>query len=91
MTEQEIKDNDKYYRLDVRELVHIKQDLRKELISAKKEIELQVKEVELQIQTLDLKYIRLQTINHLCNICDDILEEMKNIKLCAMFAGVMQN
>lgn len=26
----------------------------------------------------DLKYIKLQTINHLCNICDDLLEEMDN-------------
>jgi hypothetical protein len=26
----------------------------------------------------DLKYIRIQTINHLINKCDDILEELKN-------------
>ena len=26
----------------------------------------------------DLKYIRLQTINHLCDVCDDMLEEIKN-------------
>lgn len=26
----------------------------------------------------DLKYIRVQTINHLCDKCDDMLEEIRN-------------
>lgn len=26
----------------------------------------------------DLKYLRLQTINHISDKCDDILEELKN-------------
>jgi hypothetical protein len=26
----------------------------------------------------DLKYIRIQTINHLISKCDDVLEELKN-------------
>lgn len=26
----------------------------------------------------DLKYIRIQTINHLIGKCDDVLEELKN-------------
>ena len=60
--EQEIKDNDKYYRLDVRELVSIKEDLRKELISARKEIELQIAEVGVQLDSLKLKYARFEPV-----------------------------
>ncbi len=26
----------------------------------------------------DLKYVRIQTINHLCDVCDNMLEEIKN-------------
>ena len=29
-------------------------------------------------EDIDLKYIRVQTINHLINKCDDVLEGMKN-------------
>ena len=60
--EQEIKDNDKYYRLDVRELVSIKEDLRKKLISARKEIELQIAEVGVQLDSLKLKYARFEPV-----------------------------
>lgn len=60
--EQEIKDNSKYYRLDVRELVSIKEELRKELISARKGIELQLKEIQLQMATIELKYARFEPI-----------------------------
>ena len=60
--EQEIKDNDKYYRLDVRELVSIKEDLRKELISARKGIELQIQEVKLQMDTIGLQLTRFEPV-----------------------------
>ena len=60
--EQEIKDNSKYYRLDVRELVSIKEDLRKKLISARKEIELQIAEVGVQLDSLKLKYARFEPV-----------------------------
>ena len=60
--EQEIKDNSKYYRLDVRELVSIKEDLRKKLISAKRELELQISEVDLQLKQFELKYARFEPV-----------------------------
>lgn len=60
--EQEIKNNDKYYRLDVRELVSIKEDLRKQLISARKEIELQISEVKLQMDTIGLQLTRFEPV-----------------------------
>jgi len=60
--EQEIKDNDKYYRLDVRELVSIKEDLRKELISARKQIELQISEIELKMDTIALQLTRFEPV-----------------------------
>lgn len=60
--EQEIKDNSKYYRLDVRELVSVKEDLRKELISARKETELQIAEVGLQLDSLKLQYAKFEPV-----------------------------
>lgn len=60
--EQEISTNDKYYRLDVRELVSIKEDLRKELISARKQIELQIQEVKLQMDTIGLQITRFELV-----------------------------
>lgn len=29
----------------------------------------------------DLKYIRMQTINHLCDKCDDMLEEIRSSEI----------
>ena len=29
----------------------------------------------------DLKYMRLQTINHLCDKCDDMLEEIRSSEI----------
>lgn len=46
---------DKFYRLDVRELVQIKGELRKPLIAAKKELEMTLKETQLKFDTIMLK------------------------------------
>lgn len=45
----------KFYNVDVRELVDIKHDLRKELISAKKELEIKIREVSLRFEAVMYK------------------------------------
>ena len=60
--EREINDFDKFYRVDVREVSDIKQEVRKDLFSAKKELEIRLQEVELnyKIVMLNLSKIKLE-------------------------------
>ena len=60
--EKEISDFDKFRRVDVREIADIKQELRKELFSAKKELEIRLQEVELNynIVMLNLSKFKLE-------------------------------
>ncbi len=58
--ENELKNVDKYYRVDVRELVEIKESLRKELISTKKELELSLREAQLESDKIMLELARFK-------------------------------
>lgn len=53
---------DKFYRLDVREIVEIKQDLRKNLMAAKKELELKLEEVQVNSSIIMLKLSKFQHV-----------------------------
>lgn len=48
-------ETNKFYNVDVRELIDIKHDLRKSLISAKKELEIKIKESQLHFDSVMLK------------------------------------
>ena len=50
-----VVETNKFYNVDVRELVDIKHDLRKSLISAKKELETKLKEIELRFDAVMYK------------------------------------
>ena len=52
---KKVGETNKFYNVDVRELVDIKHDLRKLLISAKKELEIKIKEVSLRFEAVMYK------------------------------------
>ncbi len=52
---------DKYYRLDIRELVELKEQARKPLMAAKKELELKIREAQINYETLGLKITRFES------------------------------
>ena len=58
--EKEINNFDKFYRVDVREIADIKQELRKDLFSAKKELEIRLQEVELNYNVVMLNLTKFK-------------------------------
>ena len=58
--EKEINNFDKFYRVDVREMTDIKQELRKDLFSAKKELEIRLQEVELNYNVVMLNLTKFK-------------------------------
>lgn len=58
--ELELKNIEKYSRVDIRELVEIKTGLRKDLISAKNKLELELREVQLEFDNVNLKFSRFK-------------------------------
>ena len=53
--EKEIASVDKYYRVDVKEAIEIKGEIRKELVAAKKELELDLMEAKIEFDTVMFK------------------------------------
>ena len=58
--ELQLKNIDKFYRLDIRELVDIKWNLRKDLLNFKNKLELELKEQELEFENVNLKFARFK-------------------------------
>ena len=60
--ENEIKALEKYYRVDIKELIEIKSEIRKSLISAKKELEFNIMEAKINFDVAMLKLKRFEYI-----------------------------
>lgn len=58
--ENQIKNFDKYYRLDVKEIIEAKNNLRSVLFKAEKEIQLELEETKLKQQTIKLELARFK-------------------------------
>ena len=58
--ELQLKNIDKYYRVDVRELVETKWNLRKQLLNFKNRLELELRETQLEFDNVNLKFGRFK-------------------------------
>lgn len=60
--EKEIANVDNYYRVDVREAIEIKSEIRKDLVAAKKELELNLMEAKIEFDTVMFKLKRFNYV-----------------------------